>query len=105
MAAQYETIIAPTTTGIATKTPFETGDSPSVTVSADGLGGAETCTLFIDSNGTGTYKALSFSDSTAVTLTVARPAVTLQGGPRYAVTKDATSANCGVYVCLSTPNR
>lgn len=105
MAAQYITIIAPTTTGISAKTPFETGDSPSATITADGLGGTETCTVWIDASGTGTWKALSFTDSTAVTLTVARPAVTVQGGPRYAVTKDATAANCGVYVCLSTPNR
>lgn len=105
MAAQYTTLIAATTAGIATKTPFESGDSPSVTVSADGLGGAETCTIWYDANGNGSYKALSFTDSTAVTLTVARPVITLQGGPRYAVTKDATSASCGVYICLSTPNR
>lgn len=102
MPSQYVPVIQATTSAVSTKAVIENNDAPGVTILANNLAGAETVSIFIDTDGNGTYVAVTDTGGTALTLTATRPALTFEGGPRYAVTKSATAGACAVSYVYST---
>jgi hypothetical protein len=89
------TVIKPATAAVTTKAIIRTNGRP-VTVSADNLATTEECDLWIMAGAT--WKAVTDTSGTAQKLTASIPALVLEAGPTYAVTKDATAGACGVYV-------
>lgn len=94
--AQTDTIIAPQTGAVATQVPRETINYAYVVIGADNLATTETVPLWILIGNT--YKRVTDSTGANVALTSTVSAVVLDGGPVYAVTKDATAGSCGVYL-------
>jgi hypothetical protein len=98
--SQAQLIFVPTTDAVTAKQPFETAGYQAVIVAADKLAGAEEVDLFIDANGT--WLTLADSSGTAIKLTATITSLALEGGPRYACTKDATATATGVVVIPQT---
>lgn len=95
--SSYKTdVISAQTAAVAAKQPFSGEGASTLLVTADLLAGAEEVDLFVESNGT--WLTLVDSTGTAVKLTATMPMVVLEGGWRYAATKDTTVGACGVYV-------
>ena len=88
------TLIAATTSAVTAKADFNSGAYPAVVIAADNLAGAEEADIFMDVNGT--WKTVVDLTGTAVKLTASITMVTLEGGPRYGVVKDATAGACAV---------
>lgn len=90
------TPISPQTAAVTAKAPFDTNGCSAVIVAADNLAGAEEVDIFVWVNGG--WETLVDSAGTAKKLTATITMLTLDGGPRYAVTKDTTAGACGVFV-------
>ncbi len=103
MPSYISTVIAAQTGAVSAKQPFSAEGAESVTVSANLLAGAEEVDLFMDSNGT--WLVLADSEGTAIKLTATITMLVLEGGNRYAATKDATVGACGVYVTRNKKHR
>ena len=88
--------IPATTSAVTVTKPIQSKGYQSITVAADGLAAAEEADLFIKV-GTG-WEVLADSAGTARKLTATITQLTLEGGPTYGVTKDATAGACGIFV-------
>lgn len=88
--------IADTTDAVTVQRPINTAGAHSIVVSANNLAGAEEADLYVKV-GAG-WEVLVDAAGTARKLTAAITMLTLDGGPRYGVTKDLTAGACGIYV-------
>lgn len=70
-----------------------------VVIAADLLAGAEEVDIYIKLGDR--YITAIDTDNEIAKLTATAPAITLPGGPVYAILKDATAGACGVYALLS----
>lgn len=94
--AATETIITPRTAEVVTHASFETEGYQQAIISAAGLATTEEVDIFVMTPGG--YAIWAGDGGAAVTLTAAKQAVVVPGGPRYAVLKDVTAGSVGVYV-------
>lgn len=95
------TLLAPQTDAVTTAIPFDTGAYAAVVVTADALASAETATIYqaiTPPGGTTVYVPAVTTIGTAASLTATLPACILPGGPTYALIKDETAGECGVYL-------
>lgn len=96
------TVIQATSDAVSTKQPFETYNHKFVIVGTDALATTEEADLFVKQGNT--WVTLTDLTGTAVKLTASIQSITLDGGPEYAATKDATAGACGVYVTRGPMN-
>lgn len=91
-------LIAPTTAAFASQQSIETRDYAYIVVSADNLGSGEDVDIYIKVGNS--WKVLTDLGGNVVKLTGSSPAIPalrLDGGPEYGLTKDATAGSCGVW--------
>jgi hypothetical protein len=91
-------VIPSQTAAVTTKAPIETGGYAAVVISANLLAGAEEVDIFFNSGGT--WMTAADATGTAIKLTASITSQVLEGGPTYAVVKDATVGACGVFADL-----
>lgn len=91
----FATIVTPATGAQATAQPFDATAYSQVIIAADKLATTETCTIFVQVNGT--FVPMVNSAGTASSLTATVPSIVLPGGVVYGVTKQATAAACGAF--------
>ena len=95
------TMISPTTAAVlysATTAPiadpFDSHDYAAVTLVADNLATTEEVDIYVAAGNS--VKVAADSAGTAYKLTATAPQITLEGGPVYTVSKDATASACSV---------
>ncbi len=101
-----KTIIEPTTSAVsapaaASNPHFSIWQGQEMTVSADVLAGAETCSVYYRANSDASWAAAGdASAAAAITLTATVPQVALTGIGEYYIAKSATASSCGVYIAF-----
>lgn len=94
------TLLAPTTAAVIAPDYglFNSAWFSHIVLAADTLAGAEEVDIYVLVNGK--YLVAVDTDNEVAKLTATAPVITLPGGPKYAVLKDATAGACGVHALL-----
>lgn len=101
MGAKF-TVIVPQTAAISDKSRrVMANGSGDVICMSNGLAGAETISVFVESGGA--WTAVFDSAGVALTMTATRPQISLPGGAHYAFDKSATSGAAGLDCSINSP--